>query len=140
MVALHPSWNGPLESPFWILYSARRRCACYFAIFSFRVRDYFHNIRIMVLKKPRAGMSFEDGAMLGECLSRIISKALAEKQMARRVYEYCRKGRTEMVVQRGNLQQYLYHLPDGPAQEERGRRSRMVPTLAVEALAWRAPT
>lgn len=92
-----------------------------------------------MLKKSRAGMSLEDGAVLGECLSRITSKASAEKQMALRVYEHCRKGRTEMVVRRGNLQQYLYHLPDGPEQEERDRRMRMVPTLAGEALAWRDP-
>ncbi len=44
-----------------------------------------------------------------------------------------------MVVQRGNLQQYLYHLHDGPEQEERDRQMRMVPTPAGEALAWRDP-
>ena len=44
-----------------------------------------------------------------------------------------------MVVERGNLQQYLYHLHDGPEQEERDRRMRMVPTPAGEALAWRDP-
>jgi len=86
-----------------------------------------------------AGMSLEDGAVLGECLSRITSKSQAQKQMALRVYEQCRKSRTEMVVQRGNLQQYLYHLHDGPEQEERDRRMRMVPTRAGEALAWRDP-
>lgn len=86
-----------------------------------------------------AGMSLEDGAVLGECLSRITSKISAEKQMALQVYEHCRKGRTEMVVQRGNLQQYLYHLHDGPEQEDRDRRMRMVPTPPREALAWRDP-
>jgi salicylate hydroxylase len=44
-----------------------------------------------------------------------------------------------MVVQRGNLQQYLYHLHDGPEQEDRDRRMRMVPTPPREALAWRDP-
>jgi salicylate hydroxylase len=72
----------------------------------------------------RAGMALEDSIVLGECLSRITSKCSAEKQMALRVYENCRKDRTEMVVQRGNLQQYLYHLHDGPEQEERDRRMR----------------
>ncbi|PMD23854.1 putative monooxygenase [Hyaloscypha hepaticicola] len=86
-----------------------------------------------------AGMSLEDAAVLGECLSRITSKASAEKQIALQIYENCRKGRTEMVVQRGNLQQYLYHLHDGPEQEERDRRMRMVPTPPGEALAWRDP-
>ena len=84
-------------------------------------------------------MSLEDAAVLGECLSRITSKASAEKQMALQVYENCRKGRTEMVVQRGNLQQYLYHLHDSPEQEERDRRMRMIPTPPGEALAWRDP-
>ncbi len=93
----------------------------------------------MVLKFFSAGMSLEDAAVLGECLSRITSKASAEKQMALQVFENCRKGRTEMVVQRGNLQQYLYHLHDGPEQEERDRRMRMVPTPPGEALAWRDP-
>jgi salicylate hydroxylase len=69
----------------------------------------------------RAGMALEDSIVLGECLSRITSKCSAEKQMALRVYENCRKDRTEMV---GNLQQYLYHLHDGPEQEERDRRMR----------------
>ncbi|KAN0112779.1 FAD/NAD(P)-binding domain containing protein [Hyaloscypha variabilis] len=86
-----------------------------------------------------AGMALEDSIVLGECLSRITSKCSAEKQMALRVYENCRKDRTEMVVQRGNLQQYLYHLHDGPEQEERDRRMRMIPTPPGEALAWRDP-
>jgi salicylate hydroxylase len=84
-------------------------------------------------------MSLEDAAVLGECLSRIPDKSAKSKQLALKVYEKCRKGRTEMVVERGNLQQYLYHLHDGPEQEERDRRMRMVPTPPGEALAWRDP-
>ncbi|KAK2625876.1 hypothetical protein QTJ16_005188 [Diplocarpon rosae] len=86
-----------------------------------------------------AGMSLEDGAVLGECLARISSRSAASKQRALHVYERCRKGRTEMVVRRGSLQQRLYHLPDGPEQEERDRQMRMVPPPAGEALAWRDP-
>ncbi|KAH7399852.1 FAD dependent oxidoreductase [Cadophora sp. MPI-SDFR-AT-0126] len=86
-----------------------------------------------------AGMSLEDGAVLGECLSRISSKSSSSKRHALKIYEECRKSRTEMVVQRGNLQQYLYHLHDGPEQEERDRMMRMVPTPKGEALAWRDP-
>lgn len=44
-----------------------------------------------------------------------------------------------MVVERGNLQQYLYHLHDGFEQEERDRKMRMVPSPPGEALAWRDP-
>jgi hypothetical protein len=96
----------------------------------------------------RAGMSFEDGAVLGECLSRLpnqsgISKTSAEflnaKQHALAVFQKCRKQRTKMVVERGNIQQYLYHLHDGPEQRERDLRMQMVPTPEGEALAWRDP-
>jgi salicylate hydroxylase len=51
------------------------------------------------------------------------------------IYERCRKERTEMIVKRGNLQQYLYHLHDGPEQEERDRKMRA--QEEGEALAWR---
>lgn len=86
-----------------------------------------------------AGMSFEDGAVLGECFSRITSKTPSQKRHALSVYEKCRKERTEMVVQRGNRQQDLYHLQDGEEQRERDRRMREVPTREGEALAWRDP-
>jgi salicylate hydroxylase len=93
-------------------------------------------------------MAFEDGAVLGECLSRLpndprISKSSAEfvnaKKHALSVFQHCRKERTKMVVERGNIQQYLYHLHDGPEQEERDRKMKMVPTPEGEALAWRDP-
>ena len=84
-------------------------------------------------------MSLEDGAVLGECLSRISSKSAADKKLALKIYEECRQGRTRMVVERGNVQQYLYHLHDGPEQEERDRKMKMVPTPGGEALAWRDP-
>jgi hypothetical protein len=96
----------------------------------------------------RAGMSFEDGAVLGECLSRLpnrpdISKTSTEflnaKQHALFVFQKCRKQRTKMVVERGNIQQYLYHYHDGPEQQERDRKMQMVPTPEGEALAWRDP-
>ena len=84
-------------------------------------------------------MSLEDGAVLGEVLSRIKYKSASSKREALAVYESCRKSRTQMVVERGNRQQYLYHLHDGPEQEERDRRMMAVPTLPGEALAWRDP-
>ncbi|KAI4613106.1 hypothetical protein J4E83_007517 [Alternaria metachromatica] len=66
-----------------------------------------------------AGMSLEDGHVLGLCLGKIKSKSTAEKKRALAVYERCRRERTERVVSRGNRQQYLYHVHDGPEQEER---------------------
>ncbi|KAB8274950.1 hypothetical protein BDV30DRAFT_225561 [Aspergillus minisclerotigenes] len=95
-----------------------------------------------------AGMAFEDGAVLGECLSRLpdrddVAKTSPEFLQAKRhalsVFQQCRKERTKMVVDRGNIQQYLYHLHDGPEQEERDRKMQMTPTPEGEALAWRDP-
>lgn len=84
-----------------------------------------------------AGMSLEDAAVLGECLGRIKSKA--DVKLALQTYEDCRKERTTRVVQRGNVQQHLYHLHDGPEQQARDRIMQMQPTPPGEALAWRDP-
>lgn len=90
-------------------------------------------------------MSLEDAAVLGEVLARYPTKTIspsqtiAFKKHALSIYEQCRAPRTRMVVERGNLQQYLYHLHDGPEQEERDRKMRMQPTPPGEALAWRDP-
>lgn len=68
-----------------------------------------------------AGMSLEDGHVLGLCLARIKDKSAREKKRALQVYERCRRERTERVVDRGNRQQYLYHVHDGSVQVERDR-------------------
>jgi salicylate hydroxylase len=71
-----------------------------------------------------AGITFEDTAVLEECLDRIESGSKAEKAKALAIYELCRKLRTETVVQRGSIQQDLNHLDDGEEQEERDRKMR----------------
>ncbi|KAI0022481.1 FAD binding domain-containing protein [Xylariomycetidae sp. FL0641] len=68
------------------------------------------------------GMAVEDGAALGLCLAKLTDKSTPQKLHALKIYEECRKERTEKVVARGNVQQYLYHLHDGPEQIERDRR------------------
>lgn len=68
-----------------------------------------------------AGMSLEDGHVLGLCLGRLRNKSAAEKKKALGVYERCRRQRTERVVSRGNLQQHLYHIHDGAEQKDRDR-------------------
>ena len=78
-----------------------------------------------------AGMSFEDGAVLGHCLDRLTSKATVEKKHALAIYEACRRERTEKVVARGNVQQYLYHLHDGPEQEARDAKMRAFAAMEV---------
>ncbi|KAL5114754.1 hypothetical protein ACEQ8H_007371 [Pleosporales sp. CAS-2024a] len=71
-----------------------------------------------------AGMSLEDGHVLGLCLAKLKGKSSAEKKRALDVYERCRRERTERIVAGGNRQQYLYHLHDGAEQEERDRKLR----------------
>lgn len=71
-----------------------------------------------------AGMSLEDGAVLGECFARISGTSSADKTLALSVYEKCRRHRTESIVERGNLQQWLYHLNDGEDQRARDARFR----------------
>lgn len=83
-----------------------------------------------------AGMCLEDAAVLGELFSRAPNpKDPQVKKDLLAIYETCRKERTEMVVKRGNLQQHLYHLHDGPEQQERDRK--IVAKEQGEALAWR---
>ncbi|USP76897.1 FAD/NAD(P)-binding domain-containing protein [Curvularia clavata] len=71
-----------------------------------------------------AGMSLEDGHVLGLCLARVKSKSSVEKKKALAVYERCRRDRTERVVSRGNRRQYLYHVHDGQVQEQRDQLLR----------------
>lgn len=66
-----------------------------------------------------AGMSLEDAHVLGLCLAKLKAKSAAGKKLALEVYEKCRRERTERVVERGNVQQHLYHLHDGSEQRKR---------------------
>ncbi|KAI0376088.1 FAD/NAD(P)-binding domain-containing protein [Hypomontagnella monticulosa] len=68
------------------------------------------------------GMALEDGAALGLCLSMLTDKSQEQKLSALKIYEDCRKERTEKVVERGNLQQYIYHIHDGEEQKERDKK------------------
>lgn len=83
-----------------------------------------------------AGMSLEDGAVLGELFSRWKGPFTPKvKCELLDIYQKIRAPRTDMVVQKGNRQQWLYHLHDGPEQEERDRILRAAGE--GEALAWR---
>ncbi|KAI1373301.1 FAD/NAD(P)-binding domain-containing protein [Hypoxylon crocopeplum] len=68
------------------------------------------------------GMALEDAAALGLCLSKLTDRSREQKVHALKVYEECRKERTEMVVARGNFQQYMYHIHDGEEQRDRDER------------------
>lgn len=79
-----------------------------------------------------AGMSFEDGATIGLCFRKIKGRSRQAKKLALRVYEDSRRVRTESIVERGNVQQRLYHLEDGPEQQARDRRFRQFGKLEEE--------
>ncbi|KAI4868020.1 FAD/NAD(P)-binding domain-containing protein [Hypoxylon rubiginosum] len=68
------------------------------------------------------GMALEDGAALGLCLAKVTDRSREQKINALKVYEECRKERTERVVTRGNYQQYMYHIHDGEEQRERDKK------------------
>ncbi|KAK7425078.1 hypothetical protein QQZ08_008355 [Neonectria magnoliae] len=72
-----------------------------------------------------AGMALEDGGVLGVCLSRLTDKSQGSKQKALEVYEACRRERTENVVRRGTYNQWIYHLSDGPEQQDRDEKFRL---------------
>lgn len=99
----HPSWSHP-DASFTLLGDAAHATLPYLA--------------------SGAGMSIEDGHVLGLCLERVQSRCAAEREKALRVYERCRRERTQRVVERGNVQQVLYHLDDGHEREERDRLLR----------------
>ncbi|KAF7869659.1 hypothetical protein EAF04_004443 [Stromatinia cepivora] len=95
-----------------------------------------------------AGMSLEDAAVLGELLSHYPNPSTSpasssptpnQKSSFLRhtlpIYQAIRAPRTQTVVERGNTQQYLYHLHDGAEQIERDRKMRE--EGEGEALAWR---
>jgi salicylate hydroxylase len=83
-----------------------------------------------------AGMSLEDGAVLGELFSRCSGPLSPQKKSKLLdIYQKIRAPRTEMVVERGNKQQWLYHLHDGPEQKERDRVMRAGED--GDALAWK---
>ncbi|TVY30272.1 FAD-dependent monooxygenase, partial [Lachnellula hyalina] len=84
-----------------------------------------------------AGMSLEDAAVLGEVFSRHTAGPFSAQKKIQLldIYEKIRKPRTVMVVERGNTQQYLYHLHDGPEQEKRDEIMRA--EAPGDALAWK---
>ncbi|KAI1824262.1 FAD binding domain-containing protein [Xylaria intraflava] len=86
-----------------------------------------------------AGMALEDGGVLGLCLGRLTDKLPSSKKRALQVYEACRRERTERVVQRGSYNQWIYHLPDGPEQQERDEKFKMFEGLDRQWLNQKSP-
>lgn len=91
-----------------------------------------------------AGMSFEDGAVLGECLKGLDRETFVkDKHRPLALYESCRIKRTNTIVARGNLQQDLNHLDDGPEQVARDEKMKAFANLeekhyAGEKIDWKS--
>lgn len=66
-----------------------------------------------------AAQAIEDGACLAECLAR--ARTAADLPDLLRAYESIRKPRAERVQKGTRDSSHVWHLPDGPAQEERDR-------------------
>ena len=66
-----------------------------------------------------AAISVEDGGVLGGLLGKIRSKNDIPRVLA--LYEQLRRPRTSAVVLGSNKQRHIFHLHDGPEQEERDR-------------------
>lgn len=81
-----------------------------------------------------AGMASEDGAVLGLCLKEVDKTTpLREKQRALAFYQSCRLQRTNAIVAKGNVQQDLNHLDDGPEQVARDARMRVFAAIDEES-------
>jgi len=64
-----------------------------------------------------ANSSLEDGAVLGRILSHVTEKS--QLRQAVKLYESVRKARSEGIVKETFHQRNAFHMPDGPAQEDR---------------------
>lgn len=67
-------------------------------------------------------MAIEDAAVLGNLLSRLQHQS--ELIHLLRGYEVVRHARTAATQASSRLNQHIFHLPDGPEQEERDRSMR----------------
>ncbi|KAK2596255.1 hypothetical protein QQS21_006347 [Conoideocrella luteorostrata] len=86
-----------------------------------------------------AGMALEDSGVLGLCLARLTDKSPASKKEALKVYEACRRERTERVVERGTYNQWIYHLHDGKEQMNRDARFKQHGARELEWLGSENP-
>jgi len=66
-----------------------------------------------------AAISVEDGGVLGGLLGKIRSKSDVPRVLA--IYEQLRRPRTSAVVLGSTKQRHIFHMHDGPEQEERDR-------------------
>ncbi len=68
-------------------------------------------------------MAVEDGAVLGRLLSRLNEHQISKTSIPAllELYQHVRKKRAETTVRTANGNRKLFHMKDGPEQEERDR-------------------
>jgi len=69
-----------------------------------------------------AAMAIEDGYLLGSLLSRVASPSPILLADILTLYESLRKSRTTQIVKQSSHYQQIFHMHDGPRQEERDRQ------------------
>ena len=74
-------------------------------------------------------MAIEDGAVLGNLLSRI--SHLSQLGPLLKAYQDLRLSRTAMMQESSRLNQHIFHLPDGPEQRERDENMRKAMALEL---------
>ena len=67
-------------------------------------------------------MAIEDGYLLGSLLSRVASPSPILLADILTLYESLRKSRTTQIVKQSSHYQHIFHMHDGPRQEERDRQ------------------
>lgn len=77
-------------------------------------------------------MAFEDAAVLGSLLSRLSS--LSHLKTLLLAYESIRRPRATKTQLSSRMNQYIFHLPDGEAQEERDSQMRQAMATELEHL------
>ncbi|EJC99727.1 FAD/NAD-binding domain-containing protein [Fomitiporia mediterranea MF3/22] len=77
-----------------------------------------------------AAMAFEDAAVLGSLLSRLSS--LAQLPRLLYAYESIRRPRATKTQLASRMNQYIFHLPDGPEQEQRDSQMRSAMKFELE--------
>lgn len=74
-------------------------------------------------------MAIEDGAVLGNLLSRISNRSQLRPLLE--AYQDLRLPRTAMLQGSSRLNQHIFHLPDGPKQRERDESMRKAMALEL---------
>jgi len=87
------------------------------------------DIRSKPYRAQGAAMAIEDGAVLGNLLSRI--SHISQLRPLLKAYQDLRLPRTAAAQESSRLNQHIFHLPDGPEQRERDENMRRAMALEL---------